>query len=142
MTEDKFKWDENNVTELLYHLSKKTNWVHSQMCKWAEDFKQSKLQSQDKQVGWEILELIFWSGEKTTDFLVIQNWLRGDKRYEKWSIYSVKRLSDGEVFTVGDKVTWGIHEDWETQLTGFEIIENRLKFYDSKLPQGIRPRLS
>lgn len=48
MTEDKFKWDENNVTELLYHLSKKTNWVHSQMCKWAEDFKQSKLQSQDK----------------------------------------------------------------------------------------------
>lgn len=117
MTEDKFKWDENNVTELLYHLSKKTNWVHSQMCKWAEDFKQSKLQSQDKQIGWEIVEFKTKDGHlaiKQSEPRFGLHWrvMKGESIgwcsystcIEDYNIHSVKRLSDGEVFTVGDKV--------------------------------------
>jgi hypothetical protein len=34
----------------------------------------------------------------------------GENHDEYWNIYSVKRLSDGEVFTVGDKIT-GYHKD-------------------------------
>jgi hypothetical protein len=33
----------------------------------------------------------------------IEAWIKGNKR-DIWTIHSVKRLSDGEVFTVGDKV--------------------------------------
>ena len=38
----KFEWNENTVDELLYHLTGKTKWVHSQMCEWKDEFKQSK----------------------------------------------------------------------------------------------------
>jgi hypothetical protein len=92
MTEDKFKWDENNVTELLYHLSKKTNWVHSQMCKWAEDFKQSKLQSQDKPQPSSIDRIV----ELEKELLQIKGEL-----YAKTN----KKYSESEVDTIREE-TW------------------------------------
>jgi hypothetical protein len=43
-------------------------------------------------------------------------------------IHSVRRLSDGEVFTVGDKITWGIPEDlFVTKINGFKIVNGRLE---------------
>lgn len=54
-------------------------------------------------------------------------------------IVSVLRISDGVVFSVGDKIGWGIHDSFESTLTGFEIQDGRLKFYDEKLPGDTRP---
>lgn len=36
-------------------------------------------------------------------------------------IHSIRRLSDGEVFTVGDEIGWGIAGNYETNLKGFFI---------------------
>jgi hypothetical protein len=41
-------------------------------------------------------------------------------------ILSVKRLSDNEIFTVGDKIGWGVTGNYETNLKGFEIKEGKL----------------
>lgn len=38
-----------------------------------------------------------------------------------YNIHSVKRLSDGEVFTVGDMVGWGVTKDYQTKLLEFRI---------------------
>ena len=40
------------------------------------------------------------------DAVVIYNFLNGDGRYSNFKIESVRRLSDGEVFTVGDKIEY------------------------------------
>jgi len=52
-----------------------------------------------------------------------------------YSIRSVRRLSDNVVFSVGDKIGWGIHKSYETTLLGFEIQDGRLKFNDSERPE-------
>jgi len=46
----------------------------------------------------------------------------------RFSINSVRRLSDGEVFTVGDKIGWGEIGNYETTLLSFRIINGRLEF--------------
>jgi len=46
----------------------------------------------------------------------------------RFSINSVKRLSDGEVFTVGDKIGWGEIGNYETTLLSFRINNGRLEF--------------
>lgn len=51
---------------------------------------------------------------------------------DQYEIFSVKRISDGEVFTVGDEISWGIHESFVTKLLAFKIEDGRLKFDDSK----------
>jgi len=50
-------------------------------------------------------------------------------------INSVRRLPDGVVFSVGDKICWGIHLSYETTLLAFEIQDGRLKFNDSERPE-------
>lgn len=55
-----------------------------------------------------------------------------------YPIHSVRRTSDNEVFTVGDKIGWGIDGSYETTLLGFEIQDGRLKFNDSKKPEHYR----
>jgi hypothetical protein len=50
-------------------------------------------------------------------------------KYSNWKIHSVKRLSDSEVFTVGDRVDSTISDlGRPTELTGFKIIDNKLTF--------------
>lgn len=45
-----------------------------------------------------------------------------------YGIHSIRRLSDGEIFTVGDKVDSTISDlGRATDLTGFKIIDNKLK---------------
>jgi len=50
-------------------------------------------------------------------------------------IFQVLRKSDNVVFSVGDKIGWGIHKSYETTLLGFEIQDGRLKFNDSERPE-------
>ena len=46
-----------------------------------------------------------------------------------WNIYSVKRLSDGEIFTVGDKIDC---KGWFGNIIKFEIINNELKIFQQQ----------
>lgn len=46
-------------------------------------------------------------------------------------IFSVRRVRDGEVFSIGDKVGWGEVGNYKTNLTSFRIEKGRLEFgYD------------
>lgn len=55
---------------------------------------------------YEILSLIGGSNERILkDSGNIKAWLNGHKG--GWRIHSVKRLSDGEIFTIGDNTTYG-----------------------------------
>lgn len=83
----------------------------------AQSYADSKKQAER---GWEIVKYGYAQNN--------QGW--PDSRY----IHSVRRLSDGEVFSIGDKVSWGIHPLFSTTLTGFIIKDGRLKMVDSACP--------
>lgn len=44
------------------------------------------------------------------------------------SIHSVRRLSDGETFTVGDSVGWGINGFYQTKIESFRLKDGSLEF--------------
>lgn len=43
-------------------------------------------------------------------------------------IHSVRRLSDGEVFTVGDRVSWGLEGNFEDKIKGFMVDDGEMRF--------------
>lgn len=97
---------------------------------------------------WEIRRLLvgnenYWlgkngfyqSGFDSIDFTAVQIMAWNDFR----GIHSVIRISDNCLFTVGDKISWGVHYGYESTLTGFEIKEGRLKFHDERNPRKESP---
>lgn len=48
-----------------------------------------------------------------------------------YSIYSIKRLSDGEIFTIGDKITGATYSE-PRNIISFRIINNKLRIDQSK----------
>jgi hypothetical protein len=68
---------------------------------------------------YEILELA--NGEYTCDGTNIGAWLRGSRG--NWVISKIKRLSDGVVFSIGDKVewNWADSDDKFYTIKGFEL---------------------
>jgi hypothetical protein len=49
------------------------------------------------------------------------------REFKGYTIHSVKRLSDGEIFTVGDKIETGLINQDICIIYGFEIDDNKLK---------------
>ena len=78
-------------------------------------FKSTHEQTKEKERGWEI-----WAYEKK-EGVVNYSYLYGHK------ILSVKRLSDGEVFSVGDEVTWSVFG--ACKITRFEISNGKCMVY-------------
>lgn len=73
-------------------------------------------------------EVLFYKSQKTDRIINNETFnVAPDSSY--WNIFSVKRLSDGEVFTIGDKV---IHCNNVTTkvatITGFSILSNEIWF--------------
>ncbi len=66
----------------------------------------------------------------------VEEWLKNQPLI--YSIHSVKRIADGEVFSIGDKISWGIHDSYVTTLLGFEMQDGRLKFNDSERPSHLK----
>jgi len=152
MTNSKpFEWTENLVREIVgiahkdgYHSIQKTD-----LDNMVEQFKQSKSPSTNLSDGkdWEIVSFYFVqkvTGGYTFDFIMPHI---KDAKYKvvfdlvplevmlknkDFKIHSVKRMSDGEIFSIGDKISWGCTGIYETTLTGFLIKEGRLKFSDEK----------
>src|SRR6187551_1461782 len=83
MGED-FKWTDELVKDMIYHNLPTKEEYFGNLQKCLDDFKQSKLNSSNK--DWEIVN----GGFVPPDMKMV--------------IHSVRRLSDGEVFSVGDKV--------------------------------------
>lgn len=137
MENKKFEWDENKVDELLYHLTKKTRWVHSQMCDWKEEFKSSQLPTEFEIYGWIPKDNVGYSVLLCGDYQ--SNLLAGYK------IALVKRLSDGEMFSIGDEDKKGIIKEFrlfnnilmvvvEGKSTGGTIITSLRKLSKVKEP--------
>jgi hypothetical protein len=92
---------------------------------------------QNKEVGYKILKCKLNDNEPH-DY--IPNLCLGsNKKYPVCEIWQVLRKSDNSVFTVGDKIGWGVEGSYESTLTGFEIQDGKLKFYDAKLREGRKP---
>jgi len=86
---------------------------------------------------WKIVDIMDDNGQiisnPSTDIIHMVLKHRGER------IHSVRRESDKEIFTIGDKISWGCTGVYETTLTTFEIKNNRLKFYYDKLPENSNP---
>lgn len=73
---------------------------------------------------------VFWYFDKENNGWTVDE---PERTYHKeipsfCKIHSVKRLSDGEIFTVGDKVNSTISDlGRDTDITGFKLIDNKLK---------------
>jgi hypothetical protein len=90
---------------------------------------------QGSKEGWEVLTWFSREGEVA----VLVGWEIEGNLKAGYTIRSVRRNSDGEVFTVGDNIGWGCDGRYETILTGFVIKEGRLKFNYDKLPDNNYP---
>lgn len=130
ITENKFEWTDELVGELA-------NWYKSEqgICRaeyWGKDlleeFKKSKQQN-TIQKDWEIMSFVVKSSRvvlgKTEEGDFGNNIFRIDEnellKSPNHKINSVKRISDGEVFSLGDDVNFGIIE-------GFYICEEEDSF--------------
>lgn len=115
---------------------------------WGKDlfqhFKQSKQSAPEPSAlpnkewkEWKIVDIMDDNGQiisnPSTDIIHMVLKHRGER------IHSVRRESDKEIFTIGDKISWGCTGVYETTLTAFEIKNNRLKFYYDKLPENANP---
>lgn len=83
-----FKWDDETVMEFYnFHRDREGQWTSESI----QQFKESKQPKRE----WEIIQVA--SPECGLYYL------EGHKMRNNDKIYSVKRLSDGEVFTIGDR---------------------------------------
>lgn len=83
----------------------------------------------EKEKTYEVLSMInidkniisYEDSDNTYDS--VDEWVEYFLKSKIWSIHSVKRLSDGEIFTIGDKVTWGIDREskFEVDITFFHL---------------------
>jgi hypothetical protein len=97
--EDKFTWTDELVKEVLRRTTSYVLESHWQET--IEQFKASKLPSKE----YEILKMIDgdnWIHEPNAKGLVC------NAKDNNCKIYSVKRLRDGEIFTIGDKVAYNM----------------------------------
>jgi predicted SnoaL-like aldol condensation-catalyzing enzyme len=105
-----FVWTDDNVRHFAEWYRRTQGNPNADI--WGKDllevYKQSKLQFQDKQVGWEIIEFSF--KHKNGEILSIgsepatEYYYEVLKEYPDVKIRSVKRLSDGETFSIGDNI--------------------------------------
>jgi len=86
---------------------------------------------------WKIVDIMDDNGQVISNPSTDIIWACIEHKGER--IHSVRRESDKEVFTIGDKISWGCTGVYETTLTAFEIKNNRLKFYYDKLPENANP---
>lgn len=86
---------------------------------------------------WKIVDIMDDNGQAISNPSTDVIHLCLDNKGER--IRSVRREKDKEIFAIGDKISWGCTGIYETTLTGFEIRDGRLKFYDERLPENRNP---
>jgi len=102
-----FVWDEKNVIEMLYLIQNKTGWVHSQLCDWMNEFKQSKQSAPEPSAlptkEYEIVDMKHYEDNSIHPYIEKTCF---NPSHPPCTIWSVRRLSDNVVFKVGDMVVW------------------------------------
>jgi hypothetical protein len=135
-----FKWDDELVKEFVRRkvLIYTGNWPHDNVDKFINDFKDSKQPKPE----WEIVAYI----SSTTTTVYYKNSIgeyisKAGEGYpvgvipSHLNIHSVKRLSDGEVFTVGDLVE--IKQE-TTSPTRWDYFHIEHLFINQNMPSEIR----
>ena len=131
----KFEWtDELEEEFCVFWKTHYPHWGADHFVDIKDKFKQSKLQSQDKQIGWEIVEFKTKDGHlaiKQSEPRFGLHWrvMKGESIgwcsystcIEDYNIHSVKRLSDGEVFTIGDEVRYKLNPKSPFIITNFLV---------------------
>lgn len=78
-------------------------------------------------------EILSFQHKTENIFEVVYNNNYSNKTFENYNIYSIKRLSDGEVFTIGDKCKWNGNGCSDTGIiTKFEIKNDGLYASNSR----------
>lgn len=74
---------------------------------------------------WEILSTKHKHSNMNQFWCPVGGWKPEQINFENYDIYEVKRLSDGEVFTVGDKVSFSLHDKVDLrEIRSFKIQSN------------------
>lgn len=95
-----------------------------------KEFKASKQPKKD----WEIVFSFDLDGNCGTHPFIPKDEPCGCEE-EGCKIHSVRRLSDGCVFTVGDLIGWGVPSGYQTIIVSFSIADSRLKI--DYQPEGL-----
>ena len=87
----------------------------------------------EQETGYYSENIQFWQEVIEKDYEILAT--VGDNDSLKQTIYSVKRLSDGEIFTIGDTVKC---EDCKGKITLLEIYDNDIYLtgIDNEMPFG------
>ena len=143
---DGFQWDDQKVRDFIefgrrqHHISD-IDYLGMDI----EKFKAQASSGGASGKDWEIIQMIsgygilfdlkpngkFASTEWPTEEFRLKEDLLENKYGKKYSIHSVRRISDQEVFSVGDEIGWGIVGNFKTTLLSFRINnerEGRLEF--------------
>jgi len=104
MSNDTFKWNDGLVKDMIYRKLPIPEHYWNNLQKCLDEFKAShtpKKEDAGRERDWEITSLKYLTNGEIYPFSVIPT-------DDKFIIYSVRRLSDGVVFSVGDQlVKWG-----------------------------------
>ncbi len=113
---EQFQWTNELVMEFVnFHDEQKgIHWLSEDI----EKFKQSKSKKEEPQ--WEILSV--FDDDKNPIYNPSKNIIDVTLKYNGERIHSVKRLSDGEVFSVGDVIK--VHTDIKP-IVSFELKNNK-----------------
>jgi hypothetical protein len=104
-----FKWDDKTVKDFCWFAYAPGSQVHPELDRFISEYKDYWAHMHRPKPEWEILS---YEDRRSMSDMPIG---RVDRRHHfwniavvsNWPIHSVKRLSDGEVFTVGDRVGYG-----------------------------------
>lgn len=114
-----FQWNEDLLYEFMNSLWSNDRFKKDDFIRELEYFKKSK-----EQEGYEILSLKYEKDKKVYPFTYLPNGVY---------IYSVKRLSDGEVFRVGDLVKWNLERNDQTPFLIESFEENHMHPFEDRM---------
>ena len=107
-----FQWNEDLIKEMIWSKLPIPEHYAGNIQKCLDEFKKSK-----EQKSYEILSLKYEKDKKVYPFTYLPN---------GFYIYSVKRLPDGEIFTVGDLVKWNLERNSQTPFLIESFEENNM----------------
>ncbi len=146
-TEQPFQWTDELVKEFLLWYNGHREWVTGEdpIIKKAQEFKRSKPPSADvrKDKDWEILTCYTNGQNITHDYIPESDANRiSNCVTEKCKIHSVKKVSTGEVFCIGDEMDNGTTIKYFLITNGYMNIhvekDNPLTYYSVPLQMAIK----
>jgi hypothetical protein len=121
-------WTEDKIREFAEYYRKTQGGVPPAL--WGKDLLEVfKSQHSSSGKDWEVIKVI--NKGAISFFSTGRGYTIEEIKKDGYDIYQVRRLSDGEMFSIGDQIGWGEIGNYKTTILSFRINaerENRLEF--------------